>query len=181
MSPPSSQSADFPNILATPALAPHFSACWPVVQGVVWAWTQQHCLSLALCNHKFASCLHSCPFWTLHKSEMTQYVAFCVWLLSPHLVSRVRLCCVGVRTSLFLWLCICVWTDHVLITHLSTDRCLGGLYVLASVNKAAVSIHVRIERGKVTNNTTKVQKAKRDYCEQLYTNKMNHRGEMANS
>ena len=74
-----------------------------------------------------------------------------------------------------------VWTDHFLITHLSTDRCLGGLYFLVSVNKAAVSIHVRIERGKVTNNTTKIQKAKRDYCDQLYTNKMNHRGEIANS
>ena len=39
-------------------------------------------------------------------------------------------------------------------------------------------IKIRNEKGEITNDTTEIQKFIRDYCKQLYANKMDNLGEM---
>ena len=65
-------------------------------------------------NHSSAFCLQIDLFWVFHMNEITQYVTFCVWLLSR-----------GIMFSRFIWITVSLPYSVVWVSQSSSA---GGLF-----------------------------------------------------
>lgn len=91
-------------------------------------------------------CLQIFLFWTFHINEIVQYVAFCDWLISySTMLLRFIHFVTCITILFFLWLNnIVKYPYYILCIHLSSDGNLGCLYLLGTMNKAAMNIHLQV-------------------------------------
>lgn len=97
-------------------------------------------------NHSSAFRLQIDLFWVFHMNEITQYVTFCVWLLSLGIMfSRFTHVVPAISTS-FLWLdnSLPFVGIYMLFIHSPADGHLGCLCLSTVVDGAVWNIHVQI-------------------------------------
>ena len=106
-------------------------------------WPHLHPHPHSLGNHHIVVCVYEFQFYIIHTSEVIGFLVFSDWLISlsiifsgPSLLSKM-----AVFHLLYGWV---VFMYHIFFIQSCAEECFSCLYLLATVNSAAMNIEVHI-------------------------------------